>query len=59
MCIRDRKKAIAGGAQLEDVVNVPARTDLMRGRFEEGYDGRIEGLVAEMSKQIAASMEEN
>jgi hypothetical protein len=31
----------------------------MRGRFEEGYDGRIEGLVAEMSKQIAASMEEN
>ena len=53
------KKAIAGGAQLEDVVNVPARTDLMRGRFEGGYDGRIEGLVAEMSKQIAASMEEN
>ena len=53
------KKAIAGGAQLEDVVNVPARTDLMRGRFEEGYDARIEGLVAEMSKQIAASMEEN
>ena len=52
-------KAIAGGAQLEDVVNVPARTDLMRGRFEEGYDGRIEGLVAEMSKQIAASMEDN
>ena len=50
---------MAGGAQLEDVVNVPARTDLMRGRFEEGYDGRIEGLVAEMSKQIAASMEEN
>lgn len=55
----DGKKAIAGGAQLEDVVNVPARTDLMRGRFEEGYDGRIEGLVAEMSKQIAASMEDN
>ena len=53
------KKAIAGGAQLEDVVNVPARADLMRGRFEEGYDGRIEGLVAEMSKQIAASMEDN
>ena len=53
------KKAIAGGAQLEDVVNVPARTDLMRGRFEEGYDGRIGGLVAEMSKQIAASMEDN
>ena len=30
----EAKKAIAGGAQLEEVVNVPARTDLMRGRFE-------------------------
>ncbi len=53
------KKAIAGGAQLEDVVNVPARTDLMRGRFEKGYDSRIEDLVSEMGKQIAASMEGN
>ncbi len=53
------KKAIAGGAQLEDVVNVPARTDLMRGRFEKGYDSRIEDLVSEMGKQIAASMEDN
>ena len=53
------KKAIAGGAQLEEVVNVPARTDLMRGRFEKGYDGRIDGLVADMEKQIAASMEDN
>ena len=51
------KKAIAGGAQLEDVVNIPARTDLMRGRFEKGYDSRIEELVSEMGKQIAASME--
>ncbi len=51
------KKAIAGGAQLEDVVNVPARTDLMRGRFEKGYDSRIGELVSEMGKQIAASME--
>ena len=33
----EAKKAIAGGGQLEDVVNVPARTDLMRGRFEKGY----------------------
>ena len=53
------KKAIAGGAQLEEVVNVPARTDLMRGRFEKGYDGRIDGLVSDMEKQIAASMEDN
>ena len=53
------KKAIAGGSQLEDVVNVPARTDLMRGRFEKGYDSKIEDLVSEMGKQIAASMEGN
>ncbi|MBF92960.1 MAG: V-type ATP synthase subunit A [Euryarchaeota archaeon] len=53
------KKAIAGGAQLEDVVNVPARTDLMRGRFEKGYDSKIDDLVSEMGKQIAASMEGN
>jgi len=55
----EAKKAIAGGAQLEDVVNVPARTDLMRGRFEKGYDDKIEGLVSEMGKQISASMEAN
>ena len=55
----DSKKAIAGGAQLEDVVNVPARTDLMRGRFEKGYGDRISDLVSEMNKQIDASMEAN
>ena len=55
----EAKKAIAGGSQLEDVVNVPARTDLMRGRFEKGYDGKIEKLVSEMNKQISASMEAN
>ena len=55
----EAKKAIAGGAQLEDVVNVPARTDLMRGRFEKGYDKRIGELVTEMGQQIAASMEAN
>ena len=51
------KKAIEGGAMLEDVVNVAGRTDLMRGRFEEGYSERIGDLVAEMNKQIAAAME--
>ncbi|MDP6986031.1 MAG: V-type ATP synthase subunit A [Candidatus Thalassarchaeaceae archaeon] len=55
----EAKKAIAGGAQLEDVVNVPARTDLMRGRFEKGYDERIGELVSDMGKQISASMEAN
>ena len=55
----EAKKAIAGGAQLEDVVNVPARTDLMRGRFEKGYEDRISDLVSEMNKQIDASMEAN
>lgn len=51
------KKAIEGGAMLEDVVNVAGRTDLMRGRFEEGYSERIGDLVAEMNKQIAAATE--
>ena len=55
----ESKKAIAGGADLESVVNVQARTDIMRGRFEEGYEERIEKLVKEMGKQIAATMEEN
>ena len=44
---------------MEDVANIPARTDLMRGRFEKGYDERIGELVTEMGKQIAASMEAN
>ena len=39
------KKAIDAGALLEDVVNIPARTDLMRGRFEEGYGDKINDLV--------------
>ena len=55
----EAKKAIAGGAQLEDVVNVPARTDLMRGRFEKGYNENIGELVSEMGKQISSSMEAN
>ena len=55
----ESKKAIAGGAQLEDVGNVPARTDLMRGRFEKGYNDKIEELVSEMGKQISSSMEAN
>ena len=55
----EAKKAIAGGGQLEDVVNIPARTDLMRGRFEKGYAERISDLMSEMSKQIDASMEAN
>ena len=56
---RRSEKAIAGGAGLEDVVNVPARTDLMRGRFEQGYNERIGELIGEMSKQIAGTMEDN
>ena len=52
------KAALAAGAQLEDVVNVPGRTDLMRARFEEGYLDRIEGLVDNMTKQIASAVEE-
>jgi V/A-type H+-transporting ATPase subunit A len=55
----ESEKAIAGGAGLEEVVNVPARTDLMRGRFEQGYGERIDELLGEMSKQIAGTMEDN
>jgi V/A-type H+-transporting ATPase subunit A len=53
------KKAISAGGMLEDVVNVPARTTLMRSRFEEGYLERIDGLVDDMNKEIAAAVENN
>ena len=53
------KKALAAGGQVEDVVNVPARTNLMRDRFETGYLDRVDGLVDEMNKQIAAAAEDN
>jgi V/A-type H+-transporting ATPase subunit A len=55
----ESKKAIAGGAALEDVVNVPARTDLMRGRFESGYEDKIDEMLEAMNKQIANTMEAN
>jgi V/A-type H+-transporting ATPase subunit A len=55
----ESKKALAGGAMLEDVVNVPARTDLMRARFAEGYAEKIDGLLDDMNKQISATMEAN
>ena len=53
------KKALAAGGQLEDVVNVPARSNLMRDRFEPGYLDRVDGLVDEMNKEIAAAAEDN
>jgi V/A-type H+-transporting ATPase subunit A len=55
----ESKKALAGGAALEDVVNVPARTDLMRGRFESGYEDKIDKMLETMIKQIAETMEDN
>ncbi|HIE62882.1 MAG TPA: V-type ATP synthase subunit A [Candidatus Poseidoniales archaeon] len=55
----EAKSAIEAGGMLEDVVNVPARSNLMRARFEDNYLNRIEGLVAEMTKEIAAAAEEN
>ncbi|RZD49384.1 MAG: V-type ATP synthase subunit A, partial [Methanobacteriota archaeon] len=53
----EAKSAIEAGGMLEDVVNVPARSNLMRARFEDNYLNRIEGLVAEMTKEIAAAAE--
>ncbi|MDP6742094.1 MAG: V-type ATP synthase subunit A [Candidatus Thalassarchaeaceae archaeon] len=55
----EAKTAIEAGGVLEDVVNVPARSNLMRARFEGDYLNRIEGLVDEMTKQIAAAAEGN
>ena len=53
------KKAIAGGAQLNDVVNVPGRTNLMRGRFEDDFVDKIADLTSTMEKEIVEAMEEN
>ena len=53
------KTAMADGALLNDVVNVPARSNLMRGRFEDGYLERIEAMVKEMNEQIANAVEAN
>ena len=53
------KSAMAGGALLNDVVNVPARSDLMRGRFEKGYIDIIDGMVKKMTDEIAETVEEN
>ena len=53
------KAAMAEGALLNDVVNVPGRSDLMRARFEKGYLDRIESMVKVMNEQIAKAMEAN
>ena len=53
------KSAMASGAQLNDVVNIPARTDLMRGRFEKGYIDEIDTMVTAMTDEIANTVEGN
>ena len=53
------KNAIAAGAQLDDVVNVPARSNLIRARFEKGYIDVIDEMVEKMNEEIAATIEEN
>jgi V/A-type H+-transporting ATPase subunit A len=53
------KTAMASGAALNDVVNVPARSALLRGRFEQGYADRIDGMVKAMVAEIEATLEEN
>ena len=53
------KSAMASGAQLNDVVNIPARTDLMRGRFEKGYLDEIDTMVTAMTDEIANTVEAN
>jgi V/A-type H+-transporting ATPase subunit A len=53
------KNAMADGALLNDVVNVPARSNLMRGRFEDGYIERIDAMVKDMTEEIANAVEAN
>ncbi|MDG1538824.1 MAG: hypothetical protein P8Q40_02730, partial [Candidatus Poseidonia sp.] len=53
------KSAMASGAVLNDVVNVPARSDLMRGRFEKGYIDIIADMVKKMTDEIADTVEDN
>jgi hypothetical protein len=53
------KNAMGAGAQLNDVVNVPARTALMRGRFEKGYIDIIDSMVKDMVDEIAGTVEDN
>jgi V/A-type H+-transporting ATPase subunit A len=53
------KSAMASGADLQDVVNVPSRTDLMRGRFESTYMDDIDALVEKMNDEIADAIGEN
>jgi hypothetical protein len=53
------KNAMASGAQLNDVVNIPSRSDLMRGRLNKGYVDIIDDMVKTMCEEIAATVEEN
>ena len=53
------KAAMASGAQLGDVVNVPSRSDLMRGRLNKGYIDTIDDMVKTMLDEIAATVEDN
>ncbi|MDA0647758.1 MAG: V-type ATP synthase subunit A [archaeon] len=53
------KSAMASGAQLGDVVNVPSRSYLMRGRLNKGYIDDIDDMVKTMIDEIAATVEEN
>ncbi|NCG42291.1 MAG: V-type ATP synthase subunit A [Euryarchaeota archaeon] len=53
------KSAMASGSQLSDVVNVPSRSDLMRGRLNKGYVDTIDDMVKTMLAEIAATVEEN
>ena len=55
----EAKKAMAAGARLQDVVNVPSRTELMRARFAEGYLENIGGLVEDMVGEITGTVEAN
>ena len=50
---------MAVGAELHDVVNVPARTELMRGRFGTYTEESMDSCQNAMVDEIADTVEEN
>ena len=51
------REALGHGGVLADISNVPSKSDLMRARFEEGFEDRIAILVDTMREEIAATVE--
>ncbi|HLF06861.1 MAG TPA: V-type ATP synthase subunit A, partial [Thermoplasmata archaeon] len=46
------RKALAAGATVHDIVNVPGREDLARLKFEKDFDQRIDGINAKLKAEL-------